>query len=60
VVLWIGRTSVFVHTFCDAAQGFDGNPVCRLDEFARHRLKLFQDTGVRQEASAVFQDWHSD
>jgi hypothetical protein len=36
---------VLVHTFCLAALGFDGNPVCRLDEFMRHRFKLVQDRG---------------
>ena len=45
VVLRIGCPSVFVQTFCLAAQGFDGNPVCRLEEFVRHRFKLFQDRG---------------
>src|SRR5262249_8638544 len=45
VVLRIGCPSAFVHTFCLAAQGFDGNLVCRLDQFMCHRFKLFQDRG---------------
>ena len=45
VVLWIGCARVSAHSFHLAAQVFYGNPVCRLDEFLRHRFKLFQDTG---------------
>src|SRR5262249_53481449 len=58
VVLRIGCPGVFVRTFCLAAQGFDGNPVRRLDEFMRHRLKLFQDRGGLSKLGAgrkVFQ-----